>query len=156
MSEELIREELPAIRELGSTEAGQIHCLAIVGEIEGHTLLPAAAKTTKYEHVMPLLAAVADGSVKYRYEDDKEDYVCVGIGLVEIANNEVRILPRTAEPADKIDIIRAESARTRAKERLQKHYQDTDPERIKESLRRAEARLRTRRLYEEHTGGGRA
>ena len=105
---------------------------------------------------MPLLAAVADGSVKYRYEDDKEDYVCVGIGLVEIANNEVRILPRTAEPADKIDIIRAESARTRAKERLQKHYQDTDPERIKESLRRAEARLRTRRLYEEHTGGGRA
>ena len=60
MSEELIREELPAIRELASTEAGQIHCLAIVGEIEGHTLLPAAAKTTKYEHVMPLLAAVEE------------------------------------------------------------------------------------------------
>ena len=60
MSEELAREELPAIRELGSTEAGQIHWLAIVGEIEGHTLLPAAAKTTKYEHVMPLLAAVEE------------------------------------------------------------------------------------------------
>ena len=60
MSEELAREELPAIRELASAEAGQIHCLAIVGEIEGHTLLPAAAKTTKYEHVMPLLAAVEE------------------------------------------------------------------------------------------------
>ena len=60
MSEELVREELPAIRELGSAEAGQIHCLAIVGEIEGHTLLPATAKTTKYEHVMPLLAAVEE------------------------------------------------------------------------------------------------
>ena len=60
MSEELAREELPAIRELGSAEAGQIHCLAIVGEIEGHTLLPTTAKTTKYEHVMPLLAAVEE------------------------------------------------------------------------------------------------
>ncbi len=60
MSEELAREELPAIRELGSAEEGQIHCLAIVGEIEGHTLLPATAKTTKYEHVMPLLAAVEE------------------------------------------------------------------------------------------------
>lgn len=60
MSEELAREELPAIRELGSAEAGQIHCLAIVGEIEGHTLLPSTAKTTKYEHVMPLLAAVEE------------------------------------------------------------------------------------------------
>ena len=60
MSEELAREELPAIRELGSAEVGQIHCLAIVGEIEGHTLLPTTAKTTKYEHVMPLLAAVEE------------------------------------------------------------------------------------------------
>ena len=60
MSEELAREELPAIRELGSAEAGQIHCLAIAGEIEGHTLLPSTVKTTKYEHVMPLLAAVEE------------------------------------------------------------------------------------------------
>ena len=60
MSDDLMREELPAIRELASAEAGQIHCLAIVGEIEGHTLLPASAKTTKYEHVMPLLAAVEE------------------------------------------------------------------------------------------------
>ena len=60
MSEELARQELPAIRELGSAEAGQIHCLAIVGEIEGHTMLPATVKTTKYEHVMPLLAAVEE------------------------------------------------------------------------------------------------
>ena len=60
MSEDLAREELPAIRELGSAAAGQIHCLAVVGEIEGHTLLPAAVKTTKYEHIMPLLAAVEE------------------------------------------------------------------------------------------------
>ena len=36
------------------TERGTIHTLTIVGQIEGHQLLPPNAKTTKYEHVMPL------------------------------------------------------------------------------------------------------
>ena len=53
--------ELSALRELGSAACSEhIHCLAVVGQIEGHTLLPAAMKTTKYEHVMPLLAAVEE------------------------------------------------------------------------------------------------
>ena len=53
--------ELSELRELGSAPCGaHIHCLTIAGQIEGHTLLPAAAKTTKYEHVMPLLAAVEE------------------------------------------------------------------------------------------------
>ena len=56
--------ELPEIRELGSStpcgEKGTIHCITIAGQIEGHTLLPESVKTTKYEHVMPLLAAVEE------------------------------------------------------------------------------------------------
>ena len=40
------------------TERGTIHTLTIVGQIEGHQILPPTAKTTKYEHVMPLLASV--------------------------------------------------------------------------------------------------
>jgi len=39
---------------------GTIHCLSIVGQIEGHQLLPSDTKTTKYEHVMPLLAAIEE------------------------------------------------------------------------------------------------
>ena len=35
-----------------------IHCLTIVGQIEGHQILPSDTKTTKYEHVMPQLAAI--------------------------------------------------------------------------------------------------
>ena len=35
-----------------------IHCLTIIGEIEGHFILPAQNKTTKYEHVIPQLLAV--------------------------------------------------------------------------------------------------
>lgn len=42
-----------------------IHCLSIVGQIEGHQLLPEDTKSTKYEHIMPLLAAVEESeSVK--------------------------------------------------------------------------------------------
>ena len=35
-----------------------IHCLTIIGQIEGHYILPAQNKTTKYEHVIPQLLAV--------------------------------------------------------------------------------------------------
>jgi len=54
-------EDLAGLRELGSAGCSeQIHCLTIVGQIEGHTLLPATVKTTKYEHLMPLLAAIEE------------------------------------------------------------------------------------------------
>ena len=52
------------IKELGSAQPqgreGMIHCLTIVGPVEGHQILPEDNKTTKYEHVMPLLAAVEE------------------------------------------------------------------------------------------------
>ena len=38
----------------------KIHLLNIIGEIEGHECLPSNSKTTKYEHVIPQLAAVED------------------------------------------------------------------------------------------------
>ena len=40
------------------TKHGTIHCLTIVGQVEGHMSLPSGAKATKYEHVLPLLAAL--------------------------------------------------------------------------------------------------
>ncbi len=39
-------------------ERGNIYTLTIVGQVEGHQVLPETAKSTKYEHVMPLLAAL--------------------------------------------------------------------------------------------------
>lgn len=35
-----------------------VHCLTIVGQIEGHYILPSQSKSTKYEHVIPQLVAV--------------------------------------------------------------------------------------------------
>ncbi len=37
-----------------------IHCLTVIGQIEGHYILPAQNKTTKYEHVIPQLIAVEE------------------------------------------------------------------------------------------------
>lgn len=43
-----------------STSRGSIYTLTIVGQIEGHQALPENVKTTKYEHVLPLLASVEE------------------------------------------------------------------------------------------------
>ena len=52
------------IKEMASVEIensrGKIHCLSIVGEIEGHMALPPQSKTTKYEHVIPQLVKVEE------------------------------------------------------------------------------------------------
>ena len=39
---------------------GVIHCITIVGQIEGHMELPAQNKTTKYEHIIPQITAVEE------------------------------------------------------------------------------------------------
>ncbi len=54
------------IRDYGQTvlvndkRQSKIHLLSIIGEIEGHQVLPQSNKTTQYEHVIPQLAAVED------------------------------------------------------------------------------------------------
>lgn len=56
--------ELHRVVDMGSavtrTAHGNIHCLTIVGQVEGHLQAPQGTKTTKYEHVMPLLAALEE------------------------------------------------------------------------------------------------
>ena len=39
-----------------------IHCLTIIGQIEGHYILPSDQKATKYEHIIPLLTALEESS----------------------------------------------------------------------------------------------
>lgn len=42
------------------SSAGNIHCLSIIGQVEGHYLLGENQKTTKYEHMIPLLVAIEE------------------------------------------------------------------------------------------------
>lgn len=52
------------IRDNGAFSVGRdgkyIHCLTIIGQIEGHYILPPTNKTTKYEHVIPQLVSVEE------------------------------------------------------------------------------------------------
>ena len=52
--------EIQEITELGSSKTGNIYTLTIIGQVEGHQVLPETAKTTKYEHILPLLANIEE------------------------------------------------------------------------------------------------
>lgn len=58
------QDERDQIVELGSditkSSKGNIYTLTIIGQVEGHQVLPETAKTTKYEHVLPLLAGIEE------------------------------------------------------------------------------------------------
>ena len=59
-----LEEEREQVREFGSAlltgKDGSIYTLTIIGQVEGHQLLPETVKTTKYEHVLPLLATIEE------------------------------------------------------------------------------------------------
>ena len=59
-----MEEERQQTVELGSavttSHYGTIHTLTIIGQIEGHQVLPPSVKTTRYEHMLPLLAKLEE------------------------------------------------------------------------------------------------
>ncbi len=71
MSEEKDRsndseQKLEEIEKTGSVvtknPGGNLHCLSIIGQIEGHYILGDGQKATKYEHVIPLLMAIEEST----------------------------------------------------------------------------------------------
>ena len=58
------KQEQEQIVELGSditkSKRGNIYTLTIIGQVEGHMIAPETVKTTKYEHVLPLLAGIEE------------------------------------------------------------------------------------------------
>ena len=61
---EMKKQEREQVVELGAditkSEKGNIYTLTIIGQVEGHQVLPENCKTTKYEHVLPLLAGIEE------------------------------------------------------------------------------------------------
>ena len=61
---EMKKQEREQIVELGSditkSSKGSIYTLTIIGQVEGHMIAPETVKTTKYEHVLPLLAGIEE------------------------------------------------------------------------------------------------
>lgn len=63
-SPEMRKQEREQLVELGSdltrTGSSNIYTLTIIGQIEGHQVAPETVKTTKYEHILPLLAGIEE------------------------------------------------------------------------------------------------
>ncbi len=61
---EQIEQQRQQIKDLGAdvtkTEKGNIYTLTIIGQVEGHMVAPENVKTTKYEHILPLLASIEE------------------------------------------------------------------------------------------------
>lgn len=61
-----VQSQQDQLLELGSitvkSDKHLIHCLTIIGQIEGHFILPSQNKTTKYEHVIPQLVAIEEST----------------------------------------------------------------------------------------------
>ena len=60
--EKIINERTKSIKETGSIVATgdgmTLHLISIIGQVEGHIVLPETQKTTKYEHILPSLVAI--------------------------------------------------------------------------------------------------
>ena len=63
-SPEKREEDRQQIQQFGAAlvegKQGSIYTLTIIGQVEGHQILPETVKTTKYEHVLPLLASIEE------------------------------------------------------------------------------------------------
>ena len=61
---EMKEQKREEIKELGAeitrSEKGNIYTLTIIGQVEGHMIAPETVKTTKYEHILPLLAGIEE------------------------------------------------------------------------------------------------
>lgn len=64
VKEQEIPEQMDQLLELGSATTNNnrnnIYTLTIIGQVEGHQVLPENVKTTKYEHILPLLAGIEE------------------------------------------------------------------------------------------------
>ena len=64
MEQEKKEREADRLVEMGNVvtagKGGRLHCLSIIGQVEGHYLLGDNQKTTKYEHLLPLLMAIEE------------------------------------------------------------------------------------------------
>jgi F-type H+-transporting ATPase subunit epsilon len=89
----------------------------------------------------PLLTELVPGELTYVREGVKH-YLSVNWGFAEVLPNRVIVLVQSAERAEEIDVERAQKAKQRAEERLQRFLDpEIDMERAQEALRRAIARL---------------
>ncbi|AQM41489.1 MULTISPECIES: F0F1 ATP synthase subunit epsilon [Staphylococcus] len=97
-----------------------------------------------YGHI-PTVAALEIGYAKINFDGGSE-YIAVSEGFVEVRQDKLSIIVQTAEPANEIDVARAELAKSRAESHLNNEEDSSDINRAKRALDRANNRLRVAQL----------
>jgi F-type H+-transporting ATPase subunit epsilon len=89
----------------------------------------------------PFVFALKPGALRMRLPDGKDSHIAIGSGFLVVQQESVTVLTRSAERPEEIDKARAEKAKARAEERLQKR-EGVDILRAQAALQRALARLK--------------
>ena len=128
---------------------------AIVHETVDEACLPGAEG---YLGVLPghtpLLVELRVGEIWFRRGSEKT-WLHAAFGFAEILPDRIRILARTAERAEEIDLERAEAAASRARERLAATVGDVDFERARIALLKSLSRLHVARRIGMRSAGKR-
>jgi len=90
----------------------------------------------------PFVFALKPGDLRLRLPDGADTHVATGAGFLIVQKENVTVLTRSAENPAEIDVARAERAKQRAEERLQKHDDKLDVSRAQAAFQRALARLK--------------
>ena len=90
----------------------------------------------------PMLAEIGVGTVKLKETSGSEIFFATSGGFVDVLKNHVIVLAETVERIEEIDILRAESARDRAKQKLTEKLTEIEKTEIKSALDRALNRIR--------------
>ena len=89
----------------------------------------------------PLLTMIKPGVMVIKRGSDETEMAITG-GFLEVREDKVTILADAAERAEEIDIARAEEARRRAEQQLERHETDVDLARVAAQLQKALLRLK--------------
>lgn len=104
-------------------------------------------------HHAPLMTMLQPGDLLIRKEN-KEEYLTISGGFLEVRPDKVVILADACERAEEIDVARAEAAKQRAQEALKTAATQVEAAAAEASLRRSLARLKAAERIRRRRGGG--
>lgn len=116
------------------------------GDIEALNIKTTEGERTILSNHIPLVAMLMTCKCQLKENDSYHDYALAG-GLLQMADNELRILTDAIEGREEIDIERAKRAKERAEQRLLKREERMNTQRAEISLAKAINRIN---VYGEH------
>jgi F-type H+-transporting ATPase subunit epsilon len=90
----------------------------------------------------PIVAGLKIGVLRYTMPGGEIHYMALSGGLMEVIDNEAKILAETAEHGREVDLLRAKAAKDRAERRLAERQDQISYVRAQMALLRAVARIR--------------